>query len=474
MLWQLAAVFALVLCNGFFVASEFALVSVRRTRIDQLAAEGSSAAATVQRALRQLTRYIAATQIGVTIASLVLGGLGEQILEPLFHGAFAALGMPVRLLFISRTAIATGFAYFIMTTMHVVVGELLPKNISLHRTERVALILMRPMSWFVFIVTPLIWFLNGLGGLLLKLLGIQSADAHTQVHSPEELDLIFTQSHEGGQLNKTEFELLHRVVRFSDLTAREVMVPRVEVQALPLEIERDALIAFLHNRPHTRVPIYRGTIDEVVGIAHLKDLLQVGAALQGQINFADKKLSQNAENMAEQYRVAELSGDSINLRPWVREAARVPETVTIDKLLLEFKRRRQQMAIVIDEYGGTSGLVTMGDLLEQVFGDVHDEFDRPEPDVVVRGEGQVWLAGRTLIEEVNDRFGVGFRSDEADTVAGLVQTALGQPGRVGDEVTINHVRLKVESVDRLRITGLLMQLPSVDKERVEATATAEA
>ncbi|MGZ9226491.1 MAG: hemolysin family protein, partial [Anaerolineales bacterium] len=267
---DIAIVFILVLANAFFVASEFALVSVRKTRIDQLAAEGNGAAAVVQRAVRDLDRYIAATQVGITLASLLLGGLGEQTLEPLLTPLFS--WMPEAWRGITRATVIASFAYFIMTALHVIIGELMPKSIALQRAESTALWISRPMTFFAAIFSPLTWLLNGIGNFLLRLLGFHAAEGHSQVHSPEELDMIFTESHKGGEINQTEFEILHRVVRFSDTTARAIMVPRLEMQSLPVAITRSALINFLQTRPHTRIPVYQDSLDDVIGIVNSKDL----------------------------------------------------------------------------------------------------------------------------------------------------------------------------------------------------------
>src|SRR5918996_5673179 len=270
MVADLAIVFILVLANSFFVASEFALVSVRKTRIDQLAAEGNRTATVVQRAVRDLDRYIAATQVGITLASLLLGGLGEQTLEPLLTPLF--LWVPEEWQGITRAALVASFAYFIMTALHVIIGELMPKSIALQRAESTALWIGRPMSFFAVIFSPLIWLLNGIGNFLLRLLGFHAAEGHSQVHSPEELDMIFTESHKGGEINQTEFEILHRVVRFSDTNVRAVMVPRLEMQALPVRITRKELADFLQSRPHTRIPVYQDSLDEIVGVVNSKDL----------------------------------------------------------------------------------------------------------------------------------------------------------------------------------------------------------
>ena len=438
---QMAVVGALVLANGFFVAAEFALVSIRKTRIDQLAAEGNASAVIVKNALHDLDRYIAATQVGITIASLILGGYGEPALVGILGPLFVMAGLPHEGTAFTAGAISVGIAYFIMTALHVIVGELMPKSIALQQPEKVALLVGRPMTWVAKLFTPLIWMLNGTGNFLLRRLGLHASEGHAQVHSPEELDLLFAQSHDAGELTKTEFEILHRVVKFSDLTAREIMVPRVEMKALPLSMTRAELTMYINEAPHTRVPVFHGSMDEIVGIAHLKDLLKfVGIAS------------------------VEASNERVNLMPIVRDAPRVPETITIDRLLVDFKRRRQQMAIVIDEFGGTSGIVTMGDLLEQAFGDVHDEFDIHEPEIQELPDGTFLLHGRLLIEEVNERFGTGFPTDEADTIAGLILNDLGRVAAQGDETVICQVKLRVEQVERQRIIAIKMELLSESKE----------
>ena len=455
---DLTIVFVLVLANAFFVASEFALVSVRKTRIDQLAAEGNGAATVVQRAVRDLDRYIAATQVGITIASLLLGGLGEETLEPVLTPLF--IWMPEEWRGITRTALVAGFAYFIMTALHVIIGELMPKSIALQRAESTALRIGRPMAFFALLFSPLIWLLNGIGNALLRLLGFHAAEGHSQVHSPEELDMIFTESHKGGEINQTEFEILHRVVRFSDTTARAIMVPRLEMQALPVAIARSALTDFLQSRPHTRIPVYRDSLDDIVGIVNSKDLEHLNNRELSQ-ELEQLKAGLAARGNGQRIPIDEPAPDEmpLDLTPLAFNAAVVPETIRIDRLLSEFKNRRQQMAIVIDEYGGTVGLVTLADILEQVFGDMPDEADKSEPDIVKSPDGTIQLAGSVSIDEVNERLGFGFPSQDAVTVAGLVLNALGRIAAVGDEVEINGLRMRVEKVDRFRIVTLRLFTP---------------
>jgi putative hemolysin len=455
---DIAIVFLLVLANAFFVASEFALVSVRRTRIDQLAASGNRAASVVQRAVHDLDRYIAATQVGITLASLLLGGLGEQTLEPLLTPIFS--WAPEQWQGITRAALVAGFAYFIMTALHVIIGELMPKSIALQRAESTALRIGRPMAFFALIFSPLIWLLNGIGNLLLRLLGFHAAEGHSQVHSPEELDLIFTESHKGGEINQTEFDILHRVVRFSDTTARAIMVPRLEMQTLPMTITRNALIDFLQSRPHSRIPVYQDSLDDVVGIVNSKDLEHlINRELSQELEEVKTAISSRKYNQHAPGERQTAEEKTIDLTPVVYEGAVVPETIRIDKLLTELKKRRQQIAIVIDEYGATVGLVSLVDLLEQVFGDLPDEAEETEPEILKQPDGSIQVAGGVSIDEVNELFGSGFPTGEAVTMAGLVLNALGRIASVGDEVTINQICIRVEKVDRFRIASLSLFFP---------------
>jgi len=378
--------------------------------------------------------------------------------------------MPDEWLGITRTGLVASFAYFIMTGLHVIIGELMPKSIALQKPDITALWIGRPMLFFATIFTPFTWLLNGIGNFLLRLIGFHPAEGHSQVHSPEELDMLFTESHKGGEINRTEFEILHRVVRFSDTTARAVMVPRLEMQALPVTISRSALTDFLQGRPHTRIPVYQDSLDEIVGIVNSKDLEHLlNRELSQELEqlktvFSEKNGGQRALSGIDEMRGMDVSQPTdektLDLRPLVFEAAFVPETLRVDRLITDFKKRRQQIAIVVDEYGGTAGLITLADLLEQVFGDMPDEADEAEPDILKRPDGRIQLAGRVTIDEVNELFGFGFRSDEAETMAGLVLNALGRIASVGDEVEINGLRIHVEKVDRLRIATLSLSIPA--------------
>ena len=466
---DIALVFILVLLNAFFVASEFALVSVRRTRIDQLAAEGNGAAIVVKRAVRDLDRYIAATQVGITIASLMLGGFGEQALEPVLSVFF--LWMPEAWLGLTRAGVVAGFAYFIMTVLHVIIGELMPKSIALQKPEATALWISRPMSFFAVIFSPLIWMLNGVGNFLLRRLGFHAAEGHSQVHSPEELDMLFTESNKGGEINQTEFEILHRVVRFSDTTARTVMVPRLEMQALPTTVTRRELTEFLQGRPHTRIPVYQDSLDNIVGMVNSKDLEHLNyRELAQELEELKSAIAgrNDGQRAVDDNQTTDADAKTLDLTPLVFEATFMPETIRIDQLLAQFRDRQQQIAIIVDEYGGTAGLVTLADLLEEVFGDLPDESGETEPDIVKRPDGSFQIDGRVSIDEVNEQFGFGFPTTEANTMAGLVINALNRTASVGDEVEINGARIRVEKVDRLRIATLSLFFPAGNHQKLNA------
>ncbi|RPJ19559.1 MAG: HlyC/CorC family transporter, partial [Chloroflexi bacterium] len=405
-----------------------------------------------------------ATQVGITIASLLLGGIGERTLEPILGFVFG--WVPEEWWGITRTALIAGVAYFIMTALHVIMGELMPKSIALQRTERTALWIARPMTFFAVIFSPLIWLLNGIGNFLLRRLGFHAAEGHDQVHSPEELDMIFTESHKGGEINQTEFEILHRVVRFSDTSVRAIMVPRLEMQALPVAVSRKALVNFLQSRPHTRIPVYEDSLDEILGMVNSKDLEHLNnQELSRELEQLKSAISDknNGQRALDFDQAADADAKILDLTPILVDAAFVPETIKIDKLLTEFRKRRQQIAIIVDEYGGTSGLITLADLLEQVFGDMPDEAGETEPEILQRPDGSIQVAGGVSIDEVNELFGLGFPSDEAVTMAGLVINALGRTAVVGDEVEVNGIRLRVEHVDRFRISTLSLFLPTDGK-----------
>jgi CBS domain containing-hemolysin-like protein len=429
---RLIAVFLLVLANGFFVAAEFALVSVRQTRIAELITQGNRTAKWVKKAIDDPDRFIAATQLGITLASLALGWIGEPALGHLLQPIINIF--PVRIEEELSHSLSAGFAFAIITFLHVVVGELAPKSIALQNPERTSLFVAQPTVWTEWIFKPAIWALNGTGNYLLRVLGIQPASAHELVHSPEELKMLASASAESGIVKDTEEELIHAVFEFGDMLVRHVMVPRTEMVAIPIEATIDELIGVATQNPFTKFPVYENSLDHVVGIVHLKDLIRVREQDQG--NSTAKDL--------------------------MRDAIFIPETAKLDDLLNRFRARKRHIAIVLDEYGGTAGIVTLEDLLEEIVGEVSDPFDT-EPEIQPLPDGSSSIDGLTLIDEVNEHFNLNLLDPYYDTIAGYILGRIGRLAQVGDVVLTDGVELRVIAMDGLRIARVsLSRLEIVD------------
>lgn len=423
-LLRLLGVALLVLANAFFVAAEFALVSVRRTRIEELVQQRRVGAGAVKRALHDPDRFIAATQLGITIASLGLGWLGEpalsRFIEPLIHW------LPEAWIGTASHSIAAGFSFIIITFLHVVIGELMPKSIALQRPEATALVVASPTLIVERLFSPAIWALNGTGNFLLKLIGMHAASGHEMVHSVEELKMLVEASEESGVLENAESDMLTAVFDFGGLTAREGMIPRTAMVAVGADAPLNDLIHLAIHHPHTKFPVYEGDLDHIIGVAHVKDLVRV----------------QHDERRA------------TTVRGLLRETMFVPETARLDALLQQFRAKRQHLAIVLDEYGGTAGLITLDDLMTEIVGEVRDPFDKSVPEIQHLPDGSTLLDGLTLIEDINQHFNLTLNDPHYDTIAGFVLGRLGRMAQVGDTIDVDGIRLKVEALDGLRIARL--------------------
>ena len=423
-LLRLVAVILLVLMNGFFVAAEFALVSVRKTRIAELIAQGNTSAEWVRKAIEDPDRFIAATQLGITLASLGLGWIGEPALGKLLR--------PIINLFPATIeeglshSLSAGLSFAIITFLHVVVGELAPKSIALQNPERTSLAVAQPTVITEWIFKPAIWILNGTGNALLKLLGIEPAKAHELVHSPEEIKMLATASAETGIVKDSEEEMLHAVFEFGDMLVRQVMVPRTEMIAIQENATLEEMIRVAIQYPFTKLPVYGESLDQVIGVVHLKDLVR---ALHGE------------------------SDSTENARELMREAIFVPETARLDDLLNRFRARKRHLAIVLDEYGGTAGVVTLEDLLEEIVGEVSDPFD-DEPEIKDLPDGSSSVDGLTLIDEVNEYFNLNLNDPNYDTIAGYILGQLGRMAKIGDVFSIDGATLRVTAMDGLRIARI--------------------
>lgn len=418
---KLVAVAVLVLANGFFVASEFSLVSVRKTRIYELAAKGDRPAQWVARAIEDTDSVIAATQLGITLSSLGLGWIGEPALAHLLEPIVSLV--PESLQWGLSHTLSAGIAFAIITFLHVVVGELAPKSIALQNPEATALVVAQPTIWAEWIFKPFIILLNGAGNWLLRVAGFDPASGHEMVHSVDELKMLVSASAEGGVVEGEEEEILQAVFKFGDTLVRQVMVPRTEVVAISADATLDELIDTVGEEPYTKLPVFEDRMDHVLGIVHVKDVLRA--------------LQKSPE-----------SGQRV--RDLMREAIFVPEAARVISLLELFRARRQHIAIVLDEYGGTAGVVTLEDLLEEIIGEVSDPFD-DEPEIQTLADGSSLVDGLALIEEVNDYFGLDLGDPDYETIAGFMLGRLGRLAKVGDAIVLDSTRFRVEAMDGHRI-----------------------
>lgn len=426
-LFNLFVILLLLLANGFFVASEFALVSVRQTRINQLANEGNSTAKITVNALKELDKYIAATQLGITIASIGLGWVGEATLAKIIHPLFDFL--PYVSNTVATHTVAVAIAFVLITFMHVVIGELMPKSIALQYPEKTTLTVTRPLVFVAKLFTPFIFILNGFGNWCLKLLNIPPAHPSHAVHTEEELDMIIDASYKGGVLNETENFILKNTLKFSDLTAKQIMIPRCDVVALSVDIELDNLQKIILENQYTRYPVYEGNIDNILGILHVKDLYS-----------------------------CKMKNEDISLKDILRKPFLVPETMTMDVLLKNFKSNKTEIAIVIDEFGGMSGIVSLEDVLEEILGDVQDEFDEEENNIKKVDNEKYIVNGLLRIDEFFDYFNIHHEEDEeVETIAGLVQKMLCRMAKVNDELVIDSLKVRVLELKGRRIKKLLVE-----------------
>lgn len=432
----------LLFSNGFFVASEFAMVKVRKTRIEQLVNEGNFNAKIALEALKDLDKFIAAVQLGVTISSIGLGWVGEGTLAHIIEPVFAFLpGIGKN---IATHTASVSIAFALITFFHVVLGELIPKSIALEYTEKTALWVARPMQFLTFIFNPFIWLLNGFGNFVLKAMNIPHSHKGSLVHSTEELDMLVNASYDGGVLNETEKDMLHNVFKFSDLTAKQVMVPRTDMVCIPVDMPMEELNKLAAENQYTRYPVYEEDIDHIIGLVHVKDLYSLS-----------------------------IKDEVCPISKILREVLLVPETITMDNLVFEFKKRKGQMAIVVDEFGGTSGLVTLEDVIEEIFGDVQDEFDEEEEEESEIKEiaPNTYLANAiTRLDEFAEFFNIDEKEiddEDIDTIGGLVVKQLGRLAEVNDTVKLHNLTFIVKEVDGARITRLEIIKTEEEQENSE-------
>jgi magnesium and cobalt exporter, CNNM family len=432
-LLEIIAVLLLVAGNAFFVAAEYALVTARRSRLEELAEQGNRRARMALRIMDSPVRFIGTVQLGITAFSIALGAVGEPIVERWLHDTLLSTG------------VAFIVAFGVVTYMHVTLGELVPKAIALSKNEATALWVALPIEAVYIVCYPIVWFLQASSNAFTRLFGIRPAPAGVIAHTEEDIRMIVAQAEDTGVIKEAEEEMLYKVFDFADKEVADVMVPRPHVVALSVDLPPEECLAAVIESPFTRYPVYRGSLEEVVGILHVRDLFS----------------AMNEQGLAN-VRVEEI------LRP----APFVPETKDLAAMLAEFRRANQHMAIVVDEYGTMVGIVTLEDLLEEIVGEIEDEFDLPDESVEQLPDGRMRIDGTFPIDDFNEQFGTSLPIEDYHTVGGFVFGLLGRAPERGDEVEYEGVRFKVLEIEGSRIERLEVEvLPQEPGEqRLEAAS----
>ncbi|MGE7919016.1 hemolysin family protein [Viridibacillus sp. NPDC093762] len=419
----------LIILTAFFVASEFAVIKVRMSRIDQLIEEGNKRAVAAKKIVSDLDYYLSACQLGITVTALGLGTLGEPTVEKLLHPVFAYLGIPAAM----STVASYALALMIMTLLHVVLGELAPKTLAIQYAERLTLLLAPSLVSFGKIFFPLIWFMNGTSRALLRLVGVKPA-SHEQAHSEEELQIIMTQSFQSGEINQTELTYMQNIFAFDERVAKDIMIPRTQMVVLDSVMEKEEILQIIDEHHFTRYPITEnGDKDKIIGVVNTKEMVT--------------KYALGKETTLEEH---------IHKIPFILETARLQD------VLLKMKKAQIHIVIVIDEFGGTSGIISMEDILEEIVGEIRDEFDDDEiPDIIENGGNEYLINGRVLLDELKDRFNITFENTyNVDTIGGWIQAEMLQAD--GKKVPIHreNQQWKIAKSDNHQILQVSLKLQS--------------
>jgi magnesium and cobalt exporter, CNNM family len=415
---RIVVVLLLVLGSALFVAAEYALITARRARLEERAAKGSRGARAALRLMDEPVRFISSTQLGITIFAILVGAIGEPLISGVMEPPLSA-------------TVSFLIAFALLTYLSVVLGELVPKAVALQRAERLATVLAVPLDFLGRVVHPIVWLLQVSANAVLRVLRVTPAPAGMIAYTREDIRHSVAAAEDVGELQQAEEEMLYKVFDFASKEVSAVMVPRPDVVAISVEMEPEEALRAVVDSPFTRYPVYRGSLDDVVGILHVRDLF--GA-------------------------IHDLGIASVELESIVRPVYVVPETKDLAALLADFRREKQHMAMVIDEYGDMEGIVTLEDVLEEIVGDIEDEFDLPNTSIERIDETHIRIDGTYTIDDFNEEFGTELEQEDFHTMAGLVFGELGRAPEVGDVVTSDGVRLRVLEVDGSRIMRIEVEL----------------
>ncbi|QDQ06810.1 hemolysin family protein [Bacillus sp. BD59S] len=439
-IFNLVMVAILIAFTGFFVAAEFAIVKVRSSRIDQLVAEGKRGALAAKKVTTNLDEYLSACQLGITVTAMGLGWLGEPTIEKLLHPLFEKWNLNPSI----SSVLTFGLAFMIMTYLHVVVGELAPKTMAIQKAERVTLLLAGPLMMFYKVMYPFIWVLNGSARVVTGLFGLKPASEHEVAHTEEELRLILSDSYESGEINQAEYKYVNNIFEFDNRIAKEIMVPRTEIVGFYLEDSVEEHMKVIQNERYTRYPIFGEDKDDIIGMVNVKD-------------FFIRYMTEDQKDLS-------------SIRSYMRPIIEVMETTPIHDLLLQMQKKRIPMAVLYDEYGGTAGIVTLEDILEEIVGEIRDEYDEDEaPPIQHVNEQHIIVDGKVLISEVKDLFGLHIEEDDVDTIGGWIMMQ-NHEIEEGQHVEAEGYEFKVLEKDAYQIKRVEIRKMEQEQEQEEEKA----
>lgn len=445
-IFNLVFIAILIALTAFFVTSEFAIVKIRSSRIDQLIQEGRRSAVAAKKIITNLDEYLSACQLGITITALGLGWVGESTFERIFLTFFSDIDLPSSV----SNLLSFGIAFAIITFLHVVVGELAPKTIAIQKAEAIALSFARPLIWFYKLMYPFIWTLNGSAQLITRMFGLKPAKESDIAHSEEELRIILSESYKSGEINQSEYKYVNKIFDFDDKIAKEIMVPRTEIVTLSKDDSLENVLNVIKDEKYTRYPIIDGDKDHIIGLINIKEVL-TGI-------------------------VSSNHNDPMTLEHFIRPIIRVIDTIPVRELLVKMQKERIHMAVLMDEYGGTSGLVTVEDIIEEIVGDIQDEFDHDEVPLIQKINDEHYIIdSKVLLEEINELLGINIVDQDIDTVGGWILTENFE-AKEGDSVFFHDYEFKIIEMEdhHIKYIEVTKMNPSKEKARVPYSPGTEA
>jgi CBS domain containing-hemolysin-like protein len=432
----------LVLLNGFFVAAEFSIVKVRYSQIQIKAAEGNKMAKQAELIIKNLDAYLSATQLGITLASLALGWVGESALEHVFHNLFSYFNLEVTASVL--TTISVVFSFSIITVMHIVFGELVPKSIAIRKSEATTLFISTPLRFFYFLFKPIIWLMNFISNAFLRLIGLHPV-TEQEIHSTEELQLLVKQSADSGEIEEENYEIIKNAFDFTDHNAKQVMVPRQNIFSIDIEDSKEEILDLIIDSGYSRIPVYEDSIDNIIGIFYTKEII--------------REYIKHKDNL-----------ENFNLRDYIREAFFVVGSKKVSDLLKVFQLKKQHLAIVIDEFGGTEGIITLEDILEELVGEIQDEEDEEEKIVDKVGENVFWVQATQPLEEINEYLPKQLPEDvEYNTLAGFILHQLQDIPEENQEFKLDDYQFKILKMNNksVELVELTYEEPDLTDDIIE-------